>query len=265
MAKSTLVTLLTDFGTRDPYLPAMKGALLRLCPKAQIVDITHDLASYDVLAGAFVLAQAAPQFPPQTLHVVVIDPGVGSQRNILAAQFGGQRFLFPDNGVISLVAEALPLEAMHVVQDKRYVPDDASMTFHGRDIFAPVAAHLLSGLPMSQLGPQPQKYLQLDLPSASADETSLKGQVIYIDHFGNLITNVSMDQIQSRFPNFDLLKVFCGQTEIGPLTGTYSFVPQGAALALINSMGLLEVAVNQGRACDILGTGVGTPVALRTE
>lgn len=263
MAKRGLVTLLTDFGSGDPYVAAMKGVLLGLCPRAQIVDISHDVPAHDVLAGSFILAQATPYFPPDTLHVVVVDPGVGTDRRILAARMGGQFFLFPDNGVVTLLAGAMPLEALVAVRNTRYLPPTPpSATFHGRDIFAPVAAHILNGLDIRLLGPQPDKYVLLDMASPHVEPRRIVGSVMYVDHFGNLISNISLQQIRQKWFQTDRLRIACGGRDIGPLQYTYGQSPQGTPLALINSMGLVEIAVNRGRASEALGASTGAEVTV---
>lgn len=265
MAKNYLVTLTTDFGTEGPYAGAMKGALLRACPRAQIVDISHDVPPHNILAGAFVLAHSAPQFPSDTLHVVVVDPGVGTQRRLLAAQFGDQCFLFPDNGVISLIAQSMPLRAIFSVRDPRFMPPAASTTFQGRDILAPLAGAILNGLEISKLGPQPDKYALLDLPVPVKNEKSLVGQVLYIDHFGNLVSNISLPEIQAHWPHLENVQISCGGRTVGTIQPSYGFVPPRDALAVINSMGLLEVAANQARAADVLHAAVGAEVKVESK
>lgn len=266
MAKEALVTLLTDFGTRDPYVAAMKGVLLRGCPRARLVDLSHEVPAHDVLAAAFILAESAPYFPPETLHVVVVDPGVGTERRILAARFGRQNFLFPDNGVIGFIARALPLEAIVVVRSTRYLPPiNPSMTFHGRDIFAPVAAHILNGVDIRQLGPQPDTYKLLDISAPSEQGGGLTGEVIYADTFGNLITNISEEVVRERWESLGRLHVHCNGRDVGTLQGTYAFVEPSQPLALFNSMGLLEIAVNRGRASDVLEAGIGAEVRVVEE
>ncbi len=260
MAKRKIMTLLTDFGTGDPYVAAMKGVVLRGCPSAEFVDISHDVPAHNMLAAALVLGNSAPYFPADTLHVVVVDPGVGTDRNILAARFGGQTFLFPDNGVISVVASKMPLEAMVTVRNRQYLPTlPASATFHGRDVFAPIAAHILNGLDIRNLGTLPGKYTLLDMPSPTVSESAAVGQVVYVDRFGNLITNLSRSFLVEH-AYMEELRVTCAGRDIGPLQHSYGYVPQGATVAVINSMGMIEVAVNQGRACDVLGIGVGAEV-----
>jgi len=260
MANTYLATLLTDFGSSDPYVGAMKGAMLRACPHARIMDITHDIPPHDVLAAANVLADAAPHFPPETLHVVVVDPGVGTERNILAARYGEQLFLFPDNGVITFVNEHLPLREIAVVSDTRYVPARASATFHGRDVFAPLAGHILNGLEIGALGPPPNTLKLLEIPEAGRDDSGFVGQVIYVDHFGNLVTNIPGRAAQERWEEMSLTRVLCAGRDIGPLRRTYADVADGQPVALVNSAGMVEVAVNRGRAGDVLSAGVGTEV-----
>ena len=263
MPQNRLITLLTDFGNRDHYVAAMKGVILRLCPQAQIVDITHEVAPHDILGGAFVLAQAAPHFPPETLHVVVVDPGVGTKRNILAARLGRQTFLFPDNGVITFVADKMPLEAVTTFTNTKLLNrTKVSTTFHGRDIFAPLAAQLRMGLPLDRLGPQPDTYKLLDLPVPTLNEHEVVGQVIYVDHFGNLISNISQQILMEAFDDPIHAVVSLESNMIGPLEKAYADTGEGQQLALINSMGYVEVAVNIGRACDILNAGVGSAVSV---
>jgi len=262
MAKPRIVTLLTDFSLADPYAAAMKGAILSVCPEATIVDISHQVPPQDVLSGAVVLSQSVPHFPPGTLHVVVVDPGVGTERRILAMKMGGHIVLAPDNGVVTLLAERLVLEAVVVVQNPRFLPATASMTFHGRDIFATIAGQILNGLDISVLGPQPGSYKLLDIPTPVVIDKAIIGQVMYVDGFGNLVSNISERLVRESSPDFDVLKVTCADRDIGPLVGTYGFAPPGQPIALFDSMGYVEVAVNQGRACDELAVGVGAEVKM---
>lgn len=262
MAKRKIVTLLTDFGTGDPYVAAMKGVILHGCPGAEFVDISHEVPAHNVLAGALVLGNAAPYFPPDTLHVAVVDPGVGTDRPILAGRFGGQTFLFPDNGIISVVASKLPLEGLVTVRNRQYLPPGpASATFHGRDVFAPVAAHILNGLDIRNLGTLPGRYTLLDMPAPTVGESTITGRVIYVDRFGNLITNLARTFLIEH-TYMEELRVNCVGQDLGPLKHSYGYVAPGAMVALINSMGMIELAVNQGRACDVLGVGVGAEVCV---
>lgn len=261
MPRQMIATLLTDFGTRDPYAAAMKGVLLGVCPDARIIDISHDVEPHDIQGAAFVLAQAAPCFPPGTVHVVVVDPGVGTSREILAARLGGQYFVFPDNGVITFVQEVLPMEEIAIVRDRRFFRTDApSATFHGRDILAPVAGHILRGLDIRRLGQRPQTYKLLDLPAVREEPDELLGEVRYVDRFGNLVTNITAAMIRRRWDAPERSRVRCGQRDIGPLRGAYAAGEAGEPLAVVNSMGLLEIAVREGRAADVLQAGLRTAV-----
>ena len=263
MPDSRIATLLTDFGTRDPYVAAMKGVILRNCPEARIIDLCHDVDAHDVLAASLALDQAAPLFPAGTVHVVVVDPGVGTERDILAAQFADQIYVFPDNGVITHVAQSHPMQALASIGRGPSRPaGEVSQTFHGRDIFAPIAAQLLNGARIAQFGPQPTTYKMLDLPQPRAAADVVVGQVIYVDRFGNLVSNIPGTMVRRRWGSPDDVRVSCGGVSAGPLASTYGLVAPQAPVALINSMGLVEVAVNQGRACDVLKAGIGAEVSV---
>jgi hypothetical protein len=193
--------------------------------------------------------------------VIVVDPDVGTEREILAARLGGQYFVFPDNGVITLVAQSLPTEQLVCVRDKRYFQTASpSGTFHGRDILAPVAARILLGLDLRRLGPQPVQYKMLDLPGVREEESGISGQVLYVDRFGNLITNLTDTFIRKRYDALDRVRVQCNGKDCGPLRNSYAAAEKGEPLAIINSMGLLEIAVNRGAASAALGVRVGAPV-----
>ncbi len=261
MAKSPTVTLTTDFGLSGPYVGAMKGAILQTCPQARLVDITHQIPPHDIWTAAFVLAQSAPEFPEDTVHLVVVDPGVGTERSILAARMAGQQFVFPDNGVITFIKDLLPLQAIASVRNSQFFSQAGrSMTFHGRDIMGPVAGHLAGGLSLDKLGPQPNRYTLLEIPLPQTRDETIIGQVVYIDHFGNCVTNIPRQMIETHFAAPDRVKVVCGDSPVGRIEGTYAFVPAGQAVALYNSMAMLEVAVNQGSARERFEAGIGTEV-----
>jgi S-adenosylmethionine hydrolase len=264
MAKNRVVTLLTDFGLADPYVAAMKGVILSIAPGATLVDLSHDVPAGDVMTGAFVLRQAFPYFPAGTVHCAVVDPSVGTDRRIMAACYAGQSIVFPDNGVITFVDRDQPLEEIVVVRNEQYfLARTVSTTFHGRDIMAPVAARLADGLSLAALGPPPERFKLLDLPPpCKGADGSLVGQVIYVDKFGNLISSLSADMVDLAPRDRTGPDVYCGERRLGPLQVSYAFVPPGEPLALINSMSLVEVAVNGGRACDVLSAGLGTPIRL---
>jgi len=266
MARQLLATLLTDFGTREAYPAAIKGVILSMCPQAQVVDISHDIPPFDIVSAAMVLGESAPYFPPGTVHVVVVDPGVGTDRRVLVGQFAGQTYVFPDNGVITAIAERGPAEALVVVRNPDYLPlSPVSTTFHGRDVFAPIAGQLLNGLNLHRLGPQPETFRLLELPACQETEDEIVGQVIYVDSFGNLISNIPEDTVRGRWINLPAVRGTCGERDVGTLQAAYGFVDEGEPVVLFNSMGRVEVAINRGRACDVLGAGFGTPVRLRAR
>jgi S-adenosylmethionine hydrolase len=260
MGKIGLATLMTDFGTSDPYVAAMKGVILGKCPVARVVDICHDIPPHDVMAGAFVWAHATPYFPEGTIHVGVVDPGVGTERAVLAAVLGGQIFLMPDNGLISLVGAALPLEAIVVVQNEKYLPQvGTSRTFDGRDVFAPLAGEIMNGLDIHDLGTQPQTYKTLDIPDPLCDGDSLVGQVLYVDRFGNLISpEDGVSVLAEHRPG-------AGKVPGGAARVSRRYPGVGQPLALFNSMDLVEVAVNQEKASDVLEAGVGAEVRISPQ
>ena len=263
MARSQLVTLLTDFGSRDGYVGAVKGAILSVCPRAQIVDISHDVPAHDILAGALGLSDAAPYFPPDTLHVVIIDPTVGTDRKILVGRFGQHVYLFPDNGVITFIVDRCPAESLNVVLPPAPVAAlPGSMTFHGRDVFAPIAGRILLGQDIRKFGPQPTSYTLLDIPAPAQDETRITGQVIHVDRFGNLVTNIPAAAVMQKWPNVEAVRATCAGRDAGRFAATYAFAAEATPLVLFDSSGRVELAVNRGRACDSLAADVGAPVIL---
>lgn len=255
---------MTDFGTGDYYVGAMKGVILRIAPDATIVDITHDIERHNIAHAAFVLRQTVEWFPQGTVHVAVVDPGVGSDRRIIAGRYDGQVLIAPDNGLVSLVHREWTLEELHVVQNTQYFPGPVSDTFHGRDILAPVAAHVASGLSLAQLGPPAGDIEILRLPTAKyLDPVGLQGTIIYRDHFGNLVTNISRSDLAQAYPKGGDLKVYVGETCVGPIHRTYSDVAVGEPVALIGSSKMLEISINRGRAGDQLAPAPDTPIYVR--
>lgn len=266
MAERPLITVTTDFGLTDPYAAAMKGAILRHCPSAEIVDISHQVPSHNILSGAFLLAGAAPYFPPYTVHLVVVDPGVGTDRAILIGQFGEQLYVFPDNGIITFVKESAPLQNLVEVREWGLLNlETLSATFHGRDVFAPLAGYIFSGKPISRLGPVPEHYTLLDLPQPREQAGELAGCVIHVDHFGNLITNITRKHLLALLAGAHPEEgdVFCQGQHVGPVRTTYGDVEPGRPVALLNSLDLLELAVNQGRFRDAFDVGLGAEVTVR--
>ncbi len=255
-----IITLTTDFGASDHFTGTMKGVILGIHPSAQIVDITHQVQPFEVSDGAFTIAQASPYFPKKTIHVVVVDPGVGSARRPLLVETAGQYFIAPDNGVLSMIfarGKALVRE----LTNPRYFLQPVSRTFHGRDVFAPVAAYLASGILPSRFGPKIQDHLRLtfEKPIRTSHKT-WSGAILKVDRFGNLITNLHVHEFAGVSTRPFELKV--GTEVIKRLALTFSECAPGELFVIVGSSGYLEVATNQASAVNLLGCGVGSPVEL---
>ena len=254
----SLVTLTTDFGTGDGYVGAMKGVILSRAPAAQIVDIAHDIERHDIAAGAYCLVQAAPHFPGGTIHVAVVDPGVGTLRKPVIVDDGRHLYVGPDNGLFALVAPAP--KAVYAIEAAAFRLPTVSSTFHGRDVFAAAAAALASGVPAAQAGPQVELRGRLLLGEASAaraHSTDMRiARVIYVDHFGNLITDTTPEDLPPS-PRFRI-----GERVIDGLSTTFGDVAAGELLAYIGSGNTLEIAVREERAARILGLGRGAQIEI---
>ncbi len=261
-----LVTLITDFGTADGYAGAMKGVLLSLNRQVTVVDITHDVPPQDVAAGAFTALVACPYYPPGTVHILVVDPGVGSERRILAAQIGEWWFIAPDNGLLTHLMDRHQVAAVYALTEPRFWRPVVSNTFHGRDIMAPVAAHLTLGVAAEALGPQVDAATLVRLPLAppQAGPNRLCGSVIHVDRFGNLISNLPGAWLQQAPPAPATVWIKPPGCAV-PLQRTYADVEPGQALALVDSAGLLEVAVRNGSAAAALRAGRGATIEVRWE
>lgn len=261
-----VITLLTDFGDRDGFTGAMKGVILSLNPQATVVDIAHHLEPQDVAHAAFVLASTYHYFPPGTIHVLVVDPGVGSERRALAAHLDEHFFVAPDNGCLTYVLAGQPVREIVHLTDDRYFRHPVSQTFQGRDVFAPVAAHLSLGVPLSAFGPavDPASLVRLPIPEVRVAAGEIRGAILTIDRFGNLISNISsrhLERLPAALPSASRLVSLSGRP-IGPLQTSYSAVPPGQPVALVSSAGYLEIAVNQGNAAETLEVQRGTEVTV---
>jgi S-adenosylmethionine hydrolase len=275
-----IITLLTDFGEVDGYVGAMKGVLLSIAPGAQLVDITHQIPAQDVRRAALVLLEAYPYFPPETVHLVVVDPGVGSERRAIAVQTPGGRFVAPDNGVLSCALAYEPEFTAVSLTNPAYHRPNPSHTFHGRDIFSPAAAHLARGVDMRELGPVVDDLVRFPLPRPVVLSSGIEGEILRIDHFGNALTNIHylrwVDAATLMYspalpgdetvelPAFqaDQATVIAGGYTLAGIHPTYSAAPLGQPLAIVGSGGELEIAVRQGRAADVLSIAAGDPVIL---
>lgn len=258
-----IITLTTDFGTRDPWVGIMKGVILGICPGAQLVDLSHDIAPQDVLEGALCLEAAVRYFPPETIHLAVVDPGVGSARRGLAIRASGQSFVGPDNGLLSLAVElgGGPTEAVELT-NRAYRLAALSRTFHGRDLFAPAAAHLAMGVPLARFGSAVGDPERLSPPRARSEEGRVLGQVIGVDRFGNLVTSVTEADLAGLGEPRALVVEVAG-VGVGAPVAAYSDAPPGGAGAVVGSTGRLEVFVREGSARSALGCGRGAPVLVR--
>jgi len=262
-----IITLTTDFGLNDHFVGAIKGAILNIAPEAQIVDICHAVQAFDILDGALALAQAYTYFPSRTVHVVVVDPGVGGARRPILASTEKYSFVAPDNGLLSLMyAREERLSVRHITAE-HYFLQPLSNTFHGRDIFAPVAAYLAKGVDDEKFGEEITDFVRFNAPKPKAvDATTLRGVVLKVDRFGNLITNITPQDAPALFqaqpPAF---KIVIGKKEISGLKTNYAEGTPGEVFALLGSMGYLEIAANRAAATQLVGAGKGAEVSLVLE
>lgn len=257
-----IVTLTTDFGLSDHFAGTMKGVILGICPQAQIVDISHEVRPFAIPEGAYLIAQAYRYFPKKTVHVVVVDPGVGSARRALVAEAAGQFFVAPDNGVLSMIY-AGETHRVRALTNQRYFRQPVSQTFHGRDIFAPAAAHLATGVSAARLGKPLRDYVQLEFAKpVQAGARAWNGRVLHADRFGNLITNFRA----SDFPGLadGAFSFLLGGHRVVRLAQNYAESAPGELFVIADSSGYLEVSVNQDSAARITGCAVGAKVELIT-
>ena len=271
-----LMSLTTDFGLDDGYVGTMKAVMAGIAPGVPTVDITHTIAPQNVAAAAYVLWTSLPYFPPESVHLVVVDPGVGTSRRAIASRTAWGVLVGPDNGVFSYVWATTPPELTVALEAGAYQRAAVSRTFHGRDVFAPAAAHIATGVPLTAFGPVVEEPVRLPTPAMAVDAGSIRGEVIYIDRFGNAITSIGrmvwdgalvhLDPVfveaEPRALQAERVVVRVGGRRIGSIRQTYGEVAPGEALALIGSEGLLEIATNGGHGARILGLRVGDPVEI---
>jgi len=257
-----IITLTTDFGVSSPYVAAMKGVILSINPDVNIIDITHAVPPQDILCGAQTLAVATPWFPAGTIHVAVVDPGVGTARGIVYARFGGQHYIAPDNGLLSGLARRGSPDKMVAITRREHWAPVVSATFHGRDIMAPVAARLSSGLSPDELGSAQGALVELDWPEVRIVPGKVQGSVTAVDSFGNLITNITREMLSSA-PRGEGTLITCDEHQTQGIFETYGDQPEMTLLALFGSSGQLELAIVGDSAKMMLGVGVGTPVEVK--
>lgn len=255
-----IITLLTDFGSRDAFVGIIKGVILGIHPDVSLIDLSHEVPPQDIMAGALLLRSAAPYFPQGVIHVAVVDPGVGSSRRALLVETPSALFVGPDNGLLSLAAPVQHVTRLIHLTNEQYFLSPRGQTFHGRDVFAPVAAHLARGVLPEQCGEPVSSMEQLTLPPIERQADRLTGSVIYIDHFGNLVT--SFTEAELRPFSRESLLVSIGSVRIRGVVTSYATVEVGAPAALINSWGMLEIAVRNGSAAQRFQIQPGQQVQL---
>ena len=259
-----IITLTTDFGSNDHFVGAMKGVILDIVPDAQIVDICHAVQAFDVLDGAITVSQAYSYFPNRTVHVVVVDPGVGTARRPIVASCDKYHFVAPDNGVLSLVYAREPRMHVRHITSEHYFLQPVSNTFHARDIFSPVAAYLAKEVDSLKFGEEIEDYVRFSAPKPKAvDGNRLRGVVLKVDRFGNLITNITPQDAPMIFgADPKAFKIVVGSREITELHNAYAEAAPGEVFGILGSMGFLEIAANRGAAAQLTGAGKGSDVSI---
>lgn len=257
------ITLMTDFGIKDGNVGVMKGVIWSICPEAHIADLSQMVGPQNIREAALILSRSAPYFAPGTIHVVVVDPGVGTARRPMAARMGDALYVGPDNGTITMLldralAAQKPCEFVELNNPMYRLPE-VSHVFHGRDIFAPAAGHLAAGVPMSSLGEAFADPVRIDLPKPVRSARGLRGEVIHVDHFGNVASNIRIEDLSHVLKDRDKIVVRLAQADIRGLVDTFGERPVGELVALFGSTGNLIVSVVNGNAAQRLGVKVGDP------
>jgi len=260
----SVITLMTDFGIKDGNVGVMKGVIWGICPAAQISDLSHTIQAQNIREAGYILARSAPYFPKGSIHVVVVDPGVGTARRPMAARIGDWHYVGPDNGTITSWLKRAEQEGWQrefvELNRPQYWLKDISHVFHGRDIFSPVAAHLANGVALSELGKSFDNPVRLELPQPERTDQGWRGEVIHIDHFGNISTNIRIENLGDALYKKENVLVHLNGTEINGMVDTFGERPVGELVALIGSTGNLGIAVVNGNAQQRLGTKVGDGV-----
>lgn len=257
-----IITLTTDYGTNDHLVGVLKGVILKINPEVTIIDITHAVTPFDLLDGALAIASAYAYFPPRTIHVVVVDPGVGTERRPILVSGQNQYFIAPDNGVLSGVYEKEQNFAVRHLTSEHYFQQPVSKTFHGRDVFAPVAGWLSKNWQPASMGEVIEDFKRFAMPRPKEAEGALKGIVMKVDSFGNLITNFKVEDLAGESIEKGEIQLQVGPHSVTRVVGMFASGNAGEPVAYIGSSGYLEIAVNKGNASKTLGIGRGTPVVL---
>ncbi|MDZ7805980.1 MAG: SAM-dependent chlorinase/fluorinase [Gracilimonas sp.] len=257
---SQIITLTTDFGLQDHYVSAMKAVMLGIAPDVRFVDVSHEIPAQDIMAGAWVVKNTAFLYPPGTVHLVVVDPGVGTSRHPIALKIKDQYFVGPDNGIFSLLFKEYEYEAFKL-NNSEFWRQGVSNTFHGRDIFAPVSAHLSTGIPLEEIGEPIDELVTYHWAVPIADKDGLQGWVVHIDRFGNLITNISDKLIEDHLKKKSV-KIYVGNTMLNKIVSTFGDVEEGEPAAFIGSSGMLEIGINKGNAARMLSVDKGAQISI---
>lgn len=267
MAHRPIITLTTDFGLNDHFVGTIKGVILDIVPNAEIVDICHSVQAFDILDGALAVAQAYSYFPARTVHLVVVDPGVGSARRPIVASTEKYNFVAPDNGVLSLMYAREPRLSVRHITSEHYFLQPVSNTFHGRDIFAPIAAYLAKGVDDEKLGETITDFVRFNAPRPkSVDEKTFRGVVLRVDRFGNLVTNFTPEDVPALFQEqAPVFKMTVGKREVTSIRTNYAEGAAGEVFGILGSMGFLEISANRGSAAQLVGSGKGTEVSIVIE
>jgi S-adenosyl-L-methionine hydrolase (adenosine-forming) len=260
MRNSSIITLTTDFGLQDHYVSAMKGVILGIAPDVRFVDVSHQIPPQDIMAAAWVVRNASMCFPPGTVHLVVVDPGVGTSRDPVALRIKDQVFVGPDNGIFSLIADEFDYRAWKLT-NKKYWAGRQSNTFHGRDLFSPVAAHLANGVELSKMGERITNLVTYRWAVPITDSDGIQGWIIHIDRFGNLISNIPEEMIRDSIGG-SRFRIYVGNTILDEIVNTFGSVHDGEPAAYIGSSGTLEIAINKGNAQEMLGVQKGAQISI---
>jgi len=260
--RNSIITLTTDFGVKDPYVAEMKGVILCISPNATIVDITHDIEKFNIKMGAYILASASPYFPKGTIHVAVIDPGVGTKRRPILIQTKDNYYIGPDNGVLILAAKQQGIKHIYELTNRNLLMPKISNTFHGRDVFAPAAAHLAKGTPPSMFGSEIYNIETPKFSKVTRRNNMIIGEVLYVDDFGNIITNFKMKDVKGlKAKNTVDIKLKDARLKL-KLCKTYGEAGKNKPLALVGSHNFLEISINQGNAAERFGIKPGDEITL---
>ncbi len=266
---ANLITLTTDFGLQDPYVGQVKGAILKNNISVRITDLTHAIPAHDTLTAAITIRTSYSYFPNGSIHLIIVDPGVGSQRSILAATTRHHLFIAPDNGTLSLLFKDNRIQTVHRVENSSLFPSEISSTFHARDIMAPIAAALAGGMPLDKVGPviDQASCVQLNLPAPVISSNKIDGQALHIDSFGNIRTNITTSDLtdSKNFQPSSFSGIRIKGHQISSISSTYADSPAGELVALVDSAGYLEIAVNRGNAAQLTKCRIGDPLIVLME